>query len=191
MILSNTLKKCILLGVVFPHGITDLFHAQSINKIPELLKINAATMFSCFFMYYAKQESIIQIIFFLSSIIHFRNDMPLIPIINIHPKCSQLLLSTVTNGSFVFIPIEYFIAYMAFVHTPNHYKTAWRFLKKSSLAVILGIGYLLNKFPLEITKSTMIDTNHIAIIAKALVISHVIYQESFFHRKNISNTEIF
>jgi hypothetical protein len=73
---------------------------------------------------------------------------------------------------------------MAFVHTPNHYKTVWRFLKKSSLVVILGIGFLLNQFPLEITKSMMIDTNNMAIIAKALVISHVIYQEYYFHRKS-------
>ena len=177
--LSTALKKGILLGVVFPHGITDLFHAQAINKIPELLKINAATLFSCFFMYYAKQESIIQIIFILSSIVHFRNDMPLIPIKNIDPKCTQIILSTVINGSFVFIPIEYFIAYMAFVHTPNHYKMAWHYLKKSSLVVILGIGYLLNKFPLEFTKNAMIESNHISIIAKAIVISHIIYQESF------------
>lgn len=182
MLTINTLKKGILLGVVFPHGITDLFHAQSRNKIPELLKINAATIFSCFFMYYAKQESIIQIIFLLSSIVHFRNDMPLIPIKNIDPKYTQIILSIITNGSFVFIPIEYFIAYMAFIHTPNHYKMAWHFLKKSSLVVILGLGYLLNQFPLEFTKTTMIDTNRIAIIAKALVISHVIYQESYFKR---------
>ena len=183
MIPLQTIKNGILIGFVFPHGITDLFHAQSQQKIPQLLKINITTIVSCFYAYYLKQESIIQFAFLLSSIIHFRNDMPLITIKNIDPKWTQLLFSIVLTSSFGIIPTECFIAFMACIHTPNHYKISWSFLKENkieSVGYILGLGILLNKLSPDkmiFSKSMIAESTPLSVFVKSVVIGHIIYQE--------------
>lgn len=179
------IKKNILLGIVFPHGITDLVHAHKQKQIPQLLKLNAITLFSCFFMRCAKQESIIQTIFFLLSIIHFRNDMPKITIKDIDPQLTQIWLSTIINIGFAFIPIEIFIIYITFIHTVNHYKMSWSFLKdsKHSLIFISGLGLILNHLQinknLELSKSFITESTPMSICIKSVVISHIIYQEFY------------
>lgn len=184
------IKKSVLLGFVLPHGFTDLVHAYTQKQIPDLLKINALTLFSCFFTYSVKQESIIQTIFFLSSIVHFRNDMPEITIKNINPRIIQLCLSAIINIGFIFVPIEVFIIYITFIHTVNHYKISWPFLKHSkiSLVFISGLGFILNFLQInnqfELSKSLVIESSPISVFMKSIVISHIIYQEFYIFEES-------
>jgi hypothetical protein len=185
----QSIKQSILIGFVFPHGVTDLFHAQLQKKMPELLKINITTIVSCFCAYFLKQEYIIQTIFLLSSIAHFRNDMPLITIKKIDPKIIQIVLSTIVNISFSFVPIDFFIIYMTCIHTPNHYKISWSFLKESrfSLVSIIGLGFFLTRIPkqyIEISKSMIVEMTPMTVAVKSIIISHIIYQETNIFDKN-------
>ena len=181
----NKITKWTLYGIIFPHGITDIIHANKYDKIQALIKINTILSISCVLFNYAfKQEKIVHRIFLIASMIHFRNDMPIIIIKNINPKCIQLLFSIGLTSSFGIIPIECFIAYMACIHTPNHYKISWSFMKENkikSISYILGMGILLNKLsPINmiLSKPMIIESTPISVLVKSAVISHIIYQET-------------
>lgn len=181
----NKITKWTLLGVIFPHGITDLIHATKYKNAPILLKINTITTLTCLFIHYGlKQEQTVNSLFIIASIIHFRNDMPTITIKNIDSKWIQLLFSFGLTSSFWFVPFEYFVAYMTCIHTPNHYKISWEFMKENkieSFGYILGLGILLNKLSsggMLISKTMILEQSAIHILIKSIVVSHIIYQET-------------
>lgn len=190
MILQNSIVNKIINGVIAPHGMTDLIHAQQNNYLGELYKINLLSLCSSL----VSEQFMPQILngmFFLSSIIHFRHDMP--KIVNI-PR--YLLSSFVIFGLFFFEP-SLFLLYMCFLHVPNHYKLSWFFLKKEKIISFLTIlfstflflkgGYYINN----------LGTNKYTFsIIKSLIISHIIYEECFIHlskeqRNNIKTDSLF
>jgi len=63
-------------GIIAPHGITDIIHAQQKNLIPILFKINGVTILSSILLNKFELENILNLVFITSSIIHFRRDFP-------------------------------------------------------------------------------------------------------------------
>lgn len=180
----SKITKWTLLSVIFPHGMTDIIHAKKYDNIPALLKINTIITSSCLLLHHVfKQEHLVHSLFMIASMIHFRNDMPLITIKNIDPKWIQLLFSIGLTNSFGIIPTECFIAFMTCVHTMNHYKMSWSFVKYykiESFGYILGLGILLNKLSPDkmlFSKSMIVESTPLSVFVKSVVIGHIIYQE--------------
>ena len=63
--------------IIAPHGITDLFHAKQNHYMKQLLSINIACASSSMFLSTIHDPYfILDASFFISSLIHFRHDMP-------------------------------------------------------------------------------------------------------------------
>ena len=76
MILRNTLIK----NVIAVHGITDLTHSILYNNLPKLLVLQNSVYF---FSKKMMNRHANDILFLISSIIHFRHDFPSLKIKNI------------------------------------------------------------------------------------------------------------
>tara|TARA_B100000902_G_C26910882_1_gene716794 strand:+ start:75 stop:644 length:570 start_codon:yes stop_codon:yes gene_type:complete len=177
MIVDKTILSKAMSAIVSPHGITDYIHAKKYGYLQELYKINLVTVTSGTIIGYFHYDAVLNIIFLFSSIIHFRNDMPELNILRIDKKMIQIILSTLFVLSLHVIPVEYFAAYMVFIHTPNHYKMGWFYIKenvKETLVLVLGLGIILSNID-------DIDFLSFPVIhfIQSVVISHIIYEESF------------
>ena len=175
MLLQPSIVNKIINGIIAPHGMTDLIHAQQNNYVNELYKINLLSIGSSLISHQCMPQ-ILNSMFFLSSIIHFRHDMPKIKNI---PR--YLLSIIVIFGLFLFEP-NFFLVYMCFLHVPNHYKLSWFFLKKEKIRSLITI--LVSTF-LFLKGGNLFNLNlqhHLALsVVKSLVISHIIYEECFIH----------
>ena len=159
--------------IIAPHGMTDYIHAKKFGYLEELYKINLSMIASGLLLNRCNMYYIIQTCFLLASVIHFRNDMPLI----LNNKKLQVVFSTIFVGSMHFIPSEYFVLYMLFVHVPNHYRLAWNYVKdnlEETIFLIISIGAILSKI-------NKIDNFSLDLLTcvHTLVISHIIYQEKY------------
>lgn len=184
MLLTKPIIKYLTQGVIAPHGMTDLIHAQQNNLSSQLYQINALSIVSSLLLNKFNQD-ILNDLFFLSSIIHFRHDMPKIM------KLPRYFLSFFMIFSFLFIKMDLFMYYMIFIHVPNHYKMSWSYLKNekwrsfftlliSTLLFIKG-GQL---FDMNLLKPLPLN------LIKGLIISHIIYEEVYIH-KNKNKLNIF
>ena len=163
--------------IVSPHGMTDYIHAKQFGLLRELYIVHASTISTCLFLHLVHLKPIIHNLFILCSAIHFRNDMPLIIRSPIPPKFLQLILSTLFVIGMHYHSPEWFIAYMIFIHTPNHYRLSWEFLRKdlgNSFKIVFLSGFLLYPF----RKLQTISPWMMSMI-QALVIAHIVYQEKF------------
>ena len=171
-ILSKTMSL-----IVSPHGLTDYIHAKKFGYLQQLYKINLATVTCGELIGYFHCDYILHTVFLLSSIVHFRNDMPEITIFNVDKRRTQYILSALFVLSLYKIPIELFVIYMVFIHTPNHYKMSWFYIKdnlKETLILVLGFGFaLLNLDYLNNLSFPII------YFIQGIIISHIIYQETF------------
>lgn len=173
MIINHLIRKRIITNIIAPHGITDIMHSVNNNTTKQLLFINSATCSSSIFFnsdfYY---NNGINIIFLLTSIIHFRHEMPFISNVPRYIISSILLLSIYYNHDIFFL-------YMACLHVPNHYKMSYKYIKKNLLINIFLIG--LFTYGIIILDDNIIYNSLIINIFKNVVISHIIYQELYVH----------
>jgi hypothetical protein len=177
MLLTKKFIANAVSGVISPHGMTDYIHAKKFGFLNELYRIHLSMAVGGFVLNHCQLHIIIQSTFLIASIVHFRNDMPLIEIKNTNSKWLQLLFSTVFVGSLHFVPIEYFVLYMLFIHTPNHYRLAWNYIKdnlEETACLVIGVGAMMSQF----NNIDNIPLNLIAFI-QTLVISHIVYQEKY------------
>jgi len=177
MLLTKKFITSAVSGIISPHGMTDYIHAKKFGHLDELYRINLSMAVGGFVLTHCQLYIIIQFTFLVASIVHFRNDMPLIKIKNTNSKTLQLLFSSVFVGSMHFVPGEYFVLYMLFIHTPNHYRLAWDYIKdnlEETACLVIGIGAILS----QMNQFENIPLNLMAFI-QTLVISHIVYQEKY------------
>ena len=169
---NNALFRRTVTGLIVPHGMTDLIHAQQNYLTGALYRINGATMLTTYLLNKTNQNIIINTIFLLASTIHFRRDFPKIK------NIPRLFLS----GIFLLLSILYnpnlFIYYMVFIHLPNHYRMKWYYLSRTPIRTIttmtLSTGVFLiigEKLPIFINNKLFMDS------MKSIIISHIIYEE--------------
>jgi len=173
-------------NVIAPHGMTDLTHSILTERVPQLMTINALTIVGSKIITPFNKNILLDIIFVVSSIIHFRKDFPKIKIkFNTIPKwvaCSCFLIGCVFTKYKINseLGVNIFLAYMTFLHVPNHYRFNWKYIKKN---ILLNI-FLLTSFPVLfnlILKYFQINVtgNGFANLMKAFIISHIIYDELY------------
>ena len=165
--------------IIAPHGITDIMHAKQYNLTTELIQINGFGLVYSHILHFTSPDIILHTVFLVSSIIHFRHDMPRIYII---PRYifSGLIISLFSSFPVLFFP------YMVLLHVPNHYRMNWNVLKNNLIAnIILLLLFTMScYFGGEIIFDNFFNS-YVIDIAKGLVIAHIAYEELYIH--NIGN----
>jgi hypothetical protein len=172
---------------IAPHGITDLIHAYTFDNMKNLRKIYIRSF--CFSLIsntihvYNNNINLIDGVFLISSIFHFRHDIP-------KSITNPILWTTILVTLTPIIGIHIFTLYMIFIHVPRHYKKCWYFLRYQKLEAILLIlivaatsyhGFLLFNI---LNKNSTFYFTHIVksvvkSVVKSIIISHVIYNEKY------------
>lgn len=180
MLFNNlAIYQNIISGIIAPHGITDLFHAKQNNHIRDLLSINVFCASSSIMLNAIHDPYLIlDASFFISSIIHFRHDMP-----NIFPNSeygSSLLIILLS----IFYNHDIFFAYMLLSHVPHHYYMN-RNIIKENIKYNLGVLFITTLSCVYCTHIFDIFHSSLAFdLSKGIVISHIVYEEMFIHQNN-------
>jgi len=190
MFVPSSIAKKAILGVISPHGSTDLIHASQNGLVPKLFQIQAVNMFITQTLHQLDQGRILDVTFFFLSALHFRHDIKLL---NKVPRAAlilflfnvpEFLLTWFLCGIPELNIKDIFLMYMTVVHVPNHYRMSWNFIKKQKGLSALFIGFVSFVF-LQFGK--YLDMNNLSIeiinLAKAFVISHIIYNERYIHKR--------
>ena len=183
MILKNALIK----NVIAVHGITDLTHSILYNNLPKLLVLQNSVYF---FSKKMLNRHVNDILFLVSSVVHFRHDFPSLKIKNITlPPC---FLSAFFLFGCIFlekimpfnIGSSIFILYMTLNHVPNHYKRNMFHMKQDEPLNIFVISFF------TVFVNAFADYYHHYFydfynnyLFRSLVISHTLYNEYFIHYK--------
>lgn len=174
MLIPNPIVKKIITGIIAPHGITDIVHAKQNNLLPQLYTINILSLLGTWGLE-INMNSILNILFFGMSIYHFRNDMPEIKC------CNQTVLSAMMLLSFFLINPSIFLYYMIFIHVPNHYLMNWNVLSKEKKLSIVLIS-ITTAISMILGNTYLIENEFVDTIAKGLIISHIIYEETYIFK---------
>uniref|UniRef100_A0A6C0B8S1 Uncharacterized protein n=1 Tax=viral metagenome TaxID=1070528 RepID=A0A6C0B8S1_9ZZZZ len=183
------IAKKIILGIISPHGSTDLIHATQNGLVPKLLQIQAANMAGFQLLTQLHQDKIVDILFLLMSLVHFRHD-----IISLKQLSTNFwILALFTLPEIVFhwvlfgIPSlnasDLFLLYMTFLHVPNHYYMSWNFIKKQKgeTAFLLGLFTMLFLYFGEALNFSNMNIQVLALV-KSFVVSHVVYNEKYVYK---------
>jgi hypothetical protein len=179
------LTPFIIKNIIAPHGITDLSHSLLTNNHKKLLLTNVInTGFVELFVQPLDLNLFYNIVFFLATIIHFRNDFPNLQIKKITlPNylfsgsfvTSTFLLNEFTQSD---IGSNFLLVYMTFIHVPNHYKESWFYMKKNIPLNVFLISILCIVMELlTLINPNMLHDVNMMNIAKSIIISHIMYQE--------------
>lgn len=184
------IAKKVILGIISPHGSTDLIHATQNGLVPKLLQIQAANMAGFQLLTQLHQETIIDCIFLLMSIVHFRHDI--ISLKQFSTNFWIIALFTIPEIVFHWVlfglqPLnanDLFLLYMTFLHVPNHYYMSWNFIKKQKgeTAFLLGLFTMLFLYFGETLNFSNMNIQVLALV-KSFVVSHVVYNEKYIHNK--------
>lgn len=170
----NTIAPLITSFIIAPHGMTDLIHAQENKVVDRLNVIYLLSIIGGVSSTLLNHRELLDIIFIVSSVIHFRNDFPF------KNKYLQMISSSVFISQLGHINLTWFFAYMSFVHVPNHYMRFGDLIDKhrvKSFAYIFGLGLLVNS--LFENNPDIIDNIYVNNISKSIIIAHIIYGELF------------
>jgi hypothetical protein len=192
MIIPANIAKKAILGVISPHGSTDLIHASQNGLVPKLFQIQAVNVFITQVLQQLNQGRILDVAFFFLSAMHFRHDLRIVKSI---PKAALILflfnvpefaITWFLCGVPEFNLKDVFLFYMTMIHVPNHYRMSWKFIKKQKRLTALLVGSATFIF-LQFGK--YLDMNNISVelvnLAKAFVISHIIYNERYVYKKEL------
>ena len=172
--LSSRVVKKMIHGIIAPHGMTDLIHAQQNNLLKELYTINLTSVVSSLGFNYFHLDNILLGLFFISSIIHFRHDMPEIKHI------PRFLLSAFFIFFSLFISKELLLFYMLIIHVPHHYMMHNNYLKKEGMKSFLTI--LIPTFLFLFIGEELEYSRLVVNLGEGIVISHILYEELFIHK---------
>lgn len=183
--LKPLLLKHLTNGIIAPHGITDILHAKYENNLKELTATYAGTIASTYVLSELNMNSVVNITFFMLSVIHFRRDMPYFKGIPRYVWSFLFLQFTIMNNSILFF------LYLVFIHVPHHYRLNWRYIKKNfklSSLVILGTTLIIEVLGKDMY-DLMINDSFMSVI-KGVIMSHVVYDELYiFDDENLQNTK--
>lgn len=165
-----------LTGIIAPHGITDIFHAQQYNLTSELYQVNGIAMLNSHVLHFTCPDIIISSMFLLSSIIHFRHDMPRIFSI------PRYIVSASCISSFYLYP-QLFFLYMLLIHVPNHYKMNWKYVKKNMKVnmLVLLLFTVGSYFAGNLIMDKFLNA-YIIHMAEGTIIAHIFYEEMYIHK---------
>ena len=173
----------IISGIIAPHGITDLFHAKQNNHMNQLLSINVACASSSLILNTIQDPyCLLDASFFISSVIHFRHDMP-----QVFPKSdysTSLLLILLS----LFYNHDIFFVYMLFIHVPHHYYMNRNVIKGN---IYFNVGILILSTMTSLLGAHIInvfDSVPLFDLSKGVVISHILYEELYIHKNNTNIT---
>lgn len=197
MLIPSPIVKNIVLGIISPHGSTDLIHASQNGLVPKLMQIQAVNIFTTQLLQRLNQDKILDVIFYLLSALHFRHDF--ITVKNYSKSILLFALFSLPEVVFMWFVVgipkfslnDVLLFYMTFLHVPNHYRMSWNFIKKQKRVTVFLVGLfstLLLKFGNSVEFSN-ININIINIV-KSFVISHIMYNEIYVHKSNSSLPEI-
>ena len=181
------LTPFIVKNIIAPHGITDISHALMTNRNKELFLLNlfnvglAETIVTPFSL-----SNHYDVIFFIATIIHFKNDFSNIKIKNfVFPKyISSALFIAICLLINKVIPYnlgyDILLGYMTIIHVPNHYRENWFHIKKD-----LVLNFLIMMFTIAFFNGIsdsfpeLMDNIYMINAGKAIIISHIFYQEKY------------
>ena len=177
----------LLKTVIAPHGITDIGHSIYEDNQDKLLKIYGINLTCCnIFMNQLNNNHLIDIILIISSIIHFRHDFPAINYGNkLIPKYFFSMFIIFTS---IFINNDYLVYYMTLLHVPNHFRLNNFHIKELkilnySFFILLGLLFLY----IDENYHYILENDFILTNMKSIIVSHVIYQETYILNKNEKN----
>tara|TARA_Y100001937_G_C7030398_1_gene289824 strand:+ start:111 stop:635 length:525 start_codon:yes stop_codon:yes gene_type:complete len=168
-------QQHIITAIIAPHGITDIIHATKHNTTRELVSLNCLSCASALAL--SNYNSLLlDGIFTVTSIAHFRHDMPTIQRIPTYVWSSMLLLAS------ILFETNILYGYMVMLHVPNHYKINWKFMKGEpykniGLVVLFSLLMIFcgEKYPSMFITPSLFD------MSKGVIISHVLYNEKYIH----------
>lgn len=165
-----------LTTIIAPHGVTDIVHATSRNKIHSLIFTYTGTFFLGEVFHYCNLPQVNNALFLIASIIHFRHDIR-----SIVPKQYENLSFLGSTGlvyAFSQDPLIAFFSYMLLVHVPNHYRMAWGYLqnKLPQTLLLLFVTSIVSQYLF----SLKLD-DHFIQMMMSIVIGHVVYEEKEIH----------
>ena len=166
-------------GLIAPHGMTDLVHADQYNLTPELYKINLLTTATHGLIHLVEIPYLLNILFVGMSIVHFRRDFPKIKQIPRFLLSSIFLLFSLSRP-------ELFFLYMALIHVPHHYNLNWKYLKKAPLLSIISLS-VSTFFSLLLSHNygTIVYKNPFILdTIKGIIVSHIIYEETYLYEND-------
>ena len=181
----NNIVPILTTAVIAPHGMTDLIHAENNNKIMQLFRINILCVASSMIFHFADFDTLTNILFMTSSAIHFRHDFP------VKNEFLKLCASSFLVLNAQNIGIEAFILYMCFIHVPNHYTIYKNMIKEhfSKSFTYISMCAIISTLYFYSNSNIMYDEN-IFTISKALIISHIIYEELYTKNNTIEYSKI-
>ncbi len=174
--------KNIISTIIAPHGITDIIHAKENNNLKELFFLNSCMLSSSYYLTYINLNNIIDYLFIYSSIIHFSNDF------YFKVKYKNLFISSVLLFISIYYNYDIFFTYMICWHVPKHYKTNYNIIKKNKLQnyIIIGLTTIIMYYLSIIIPITLYSK--VFDISKAIIISHIIYEEKYIYNLHSSIT---
>lgn len=176
MLITNPITRTIITGIIAPHGITDLVHAKENKLLPELYTINIVSVLGTFALD-TNAKIILDILFYTTACYHFRNDMPKIPEIG-----NQTVLSALMLLAFLTFEPSLFLYYMIFIHVPNHYLMNWSLLSKHKKYSIIVIALTTMISIIAGETSGVMESHMVETISKGLIISHILYEETYIFK---------
>lgn len=178
---ASAMGKKIISAIISPHGMTDYIHAKENNLIPTLYSTYFQTSALTFLGNYMHFDDAVSTAFLAASVIHFRHDMPSIKFIPwLNEERTKLAMSLFLVSSLHFVDPLWFVGYMTVIHTPNHYRLSWNYIKKrknETIALLSFAGALL----LALDTPDTLSMGGTSLI-QALVIGHIIYEERFIFK---------
>ena len=181
------LAPFIVKNIIAPHGITDISHALMTNRNKELFLIN---LFNVWFV-----ETIVtplnlsnqyDILFFIATIIHFKNDFSNIKIKNLilprYVSSALFIIACLFINKIIPYNLGYdmLLGYMTIIHVPNHYRENWFHIKKDLILNFLIIMFTIAFFNgISDSFPDLMNSLYTINAGKAIIISHVFYQEKY------------
>jgi hypothetical protein len=183
------IAKKVILGIISPHGSTDLIHATQNDLVPKLMQIQIANIAGFQLLTQLNQDKIIDLIFFFMSIVHFRHDF-----INLKQLSTNFwILALFTLPEIIFhwvlfgLPSlnmsDLFLLYMTFLHVPNHYYMSWNFIKKQKkqTAFLVCLFSMLFLYFGETLNFSNMNMQLLALV-KSFIVSHIVYNEKYVYK---------
>ena len=179
------LKSFIIKNIIAPHGITDLSHSLQNNLYPKLLTLNLVTFGSSeIISNIFNANYLVDILFFASTVFHFRNDFKMIKIneLEIPPiVSSSLFVSFCTffdKIAFLELGSDILVIFMTLIHVPNHYKNSEKIINKDPLLFFIIMMFTLS-FINSVTTlhPNLIINNDFGNLIKSIIVTHIIYSE--------------
>jgi len=168
-------EKIVLTQVIAPHGITDIVHAQTNNKMNQLLTCYSGNLAATTLLHQCKLDVFLWPMFIIGSYVHFKHDIDL--------YVKNRYYGHLVNGLFLGMMIQYpllFYSYMTAIHVPNHYKNAWPYIQEHKWTTLMllvctgGASYV----GYGVCRNVFMQYDLII----GIILGHVTYQEVSVHK---------